>query len=127
MSSMVLLHPSVLPHPRGNCLFSSQSFQTKRVLKVSLSRPVLLVVEGLGPHSDGGHSPKEDLECLVHIVDEHPLEVLLLLPQLGVSLVLEHLENDALVDVPVTHVRLEVVKSLGLLIGVLEHPVAISY
>ena len=76
--------------------------------------------------SQGVHTAEEYFEYRLHIVDEHLLEVALLPFELGVRLLFPHLEDDALVDVPVADVRLEIIKSLRLLLRVLRHPITFS-
>ena len=67
--------------------------------------------------SDCAHSPEEYLENRFHIIYKHLLEVLLLLVQVRVLLLLPHLIYDALVDVPVSYMRKEMLLKEKLLIN----------
>lgn len=126
VSSMVLFDSCVLSYTRSDSALSRQLLKTEGVFEVSLGWSVSIVVKCFGLDSDSAHAFEEDLECRLHIVYKHLLEVLLLLSQLGVGLVLKHLEDDTFVDVPVTHVTFKIVESLGLFAGILCHPVTFS-
>jgi len=118
---VVLLNACVGPHAR---LYDIKLLQLPQI---GLHDDLALGPADLGGgESLGDHAAEEDFEDGLHVVHEHPLEVLLLLVHIPVVLLLPQLVDQALVNVPVSHVVLEFFEGLGLLLLILGYPVLLG-
>lgn len=108
---MELLNFGVRPHSR---LHNFLSFKN---VKAAFQTVLFLVFTLILLDTNSAHSSEKDLEYRFHVVHKHLLEVLLLLVQVRVLLLLPHLIYDALVDVPVSYMRKEMLLKEKLLIN----------
>lgn len=105
LSSVELLHFCVRTNSSLHNLLLFKNIQTS--LQTMLAFIFALAL--FDPHS--AHSPEEDLEHGFHIIHQHFLEVLLLLVQFRVLLLLPHLVYDTFLNVPISYVRKEMLKT----------------
>ena len=98
MSSMELFDPCIRSHSGTDYLFVLEDGERR------LDRGFALTLL----HSESGHTSKEDLEYRFHVVDQHLLKVAFLLTQSLIILFFPHLEDDAFIDFPISHVRVEI-------------------
>lgn len=56
------------------------------------------------------HSTEEDFKDWLHVINQHFLKVFFLLGKFWIILLLPHFVNDALIDIPVSHMRQKMLK-----------------